>query len=261
MNKFLEKYQKDQHYRNKIKLIIYISFIILVSIYALIINMNSSNTSPENIINNNPDEENNQTNQEQIIKIPNSYTYQITVTVDDEEIIYTGEKEYNKITINKKSNDLEENYLYEDNKYYQDNSGTYILTSKEKIYDKIDYTYLNLDNINIYLNNSTKKDNQYLVYLKDIILGDTSNDYFVVTIKDNRINIDYTPLMKKFNQSLKKAYVKIELEEKEWKRWIMNEKKESKKGLIALIVCGLLALALIIACVFFPKEFFGLFTK
>ena len=177
--------------------------------------MNSSNTSPENIINNNPDEENNQTNQEQIIKIPNSYTYQITVTVDDEEIIYTGEKEYNKITINKKSNDLEENYLYEDNKYYQDNSGTYLLTSKEKIYDKIDYTYLNLDNINIYLNNSTKKDNQYLVYLKDIILGDTSNDYFVVTIKDNRINIDYTPLMKKFNQSLTKAYVKIELEEKE----------------------------------------------
>ena len=122
MNKFLEKYQKDQHYRNKIRLIIYISFIILVSIYALVINMNSSNTSPENIINNNPDEENNQTNQEQIIKIPNSYTYQITVTVDDEEIIYTGEKEYNKITINKKSNDLEENYLYEDNKYYQDNS-------------------------------------------------------------------------------------------------------------------------------------------
>ena len=103
MNKFLEKYQKDQHYRNKIRLIIYISFIILVSIYALVINMNSSNTSPENIINNNPDEENNQTNQEQIIKIPNSYTYQITVTVDDEEIIYTGEKEYNKITINKKS--------------------------------------------------------------------------------------------------------------------------------------------------------------
>ena len=50
MNKFLEKYQKDQHYRNKIKLIIYISFIILVSIYALVINMNSSNTFPENII-------------------------------------------------------------------------------------------------------------------------------------------------------------------------------------------------------------------
>lgn len=41
----------------------------------------------------------------------------------------------------------------------------------------------------------------------------------------------------------------------------MEQVKESKKGFVALIVCGTIAIALIIACVFFPEEFFGLFTK
>ena len=36
-------------------------------------------------------------------------------------------------------------------------------------------------------------------------------------------------------------------------------KKQSNKGLVALIVCGLLALALMIGCIFFPEELFGLF--
>ena len=41
-------------------------------------------------------------------------------------------------------------------------------------------------------------------------------------------------------------------------------KKESKKvsnGVATLIICGIIAIALIIVCVFFPDEFFGLFTK
>ena len=41
----------------------------------------------------------------------------------------------------------------------------------------------------------------------------------------------------------------------------MKEVKNSNKGLIALIICGVIAIALIIACVFFPEEFFGLFIK
>ena len=40
-----------------------------------------------------------------------------------------------------------------------------------------------------------------------------------------------------------------------------KEESGSNKGLFTLIVCGVLALALIIACVFFPEEFFGLFQK
>lgn len=38
-----------------------------------------------------------------------------------------------------------------------------------------------------------------------------------------------------------------------------KEGKNSYKGLITLMICGILTLALIIGCVFFPDELFGLF--
>lgn len=40
-----------------------------------------------------------------------------------------------------------------------------------------------------------------------------------------------------------------------------EKKTNSNVGLIALLVCGLIAVALIIGCVFFPDEIFGMFTK
>ncbi len=39
----------------------------------------------------------------------------------------------------------------------------------------------------------------------------------------------------------------------------MKENKEGKTGIIILIICGILTLALIIGCVFFPDKIFGLF--
>lgn len=40
----------------------------------------------------------------------------------------------------------------------------------------------------------------------------------------------------------------------------MEKKKNSERtGLITLLVCGVLAMALIIAVVFFPEQLFGLF--
>ena len=42
---------------------------------------------------------------------------------------------------------------------------------------------------------------------------------------------------------------------------IVKKNKESNKGLVALIVCGVLSIALAVACIFFPEEFFGLFIK
>ena len=38
-------------------------------------------------------------------------------------------------------------------------------------------------------------------------------------------------------------------------------KKESNTGLKVLIGCGIVAVVLIVACVFFPDEIFGLFFK
>ena len=40
-----------------------------------------------------------------------------------------------------------------------------------------------------------------------------------------------------------------------------KQEKNQNKGLIALLVCGLIAMALIVACVFFKDQFFGLFFK
>ena len=40
-----------------------------------------------------------------------------------------------------------------------------------------------------------------------------------------------------------------------------KQEKNQYKGLIALLVCGVLAMALIIGCVFFRDQFFGLFFQ
>ena len=39
----------------------------------------------------------------------------------------------------------------------------------------------------------------------------------------------------------------------------MKEKKEGVTGVVTLIICGTITIALIVACVFFPDQFFDLF--
>ena len=39
----------------------------------------------------------------------------------------------------------------------------------------------------------------------------------------------------------------------------VKKEKISNGGLVTLIVCGLLAVALMVGCIFFPEELFGLF--
>ena len=41
----------------------------------------------------------------------------------------------------------------------------------------------------------------------------------------------------------------------------MKKEKNSNTGLITLFICGILTIAIIIACVFFPDEVFGIFLK
>ena len=47
---------------------------------------------------------------------------------------------------------------------------------------------------------------------------------------------------------------------KQNERGEMMDKKEGK-GLKILLICGIIAMILIILCVFFPEQFFGLFSK
>jgi len=40
-----------------------------------------------------------------------------------------------------------------------------------------------------------------------------------------------------------------------------KEKNKVNGGIITLIVCGVIAMILVIGCMFFPDEIFGIFTK
>ncbi len=212
MNEFLKKWQEDKKYRAKIKLIFYFIFIVCVSLLAR--NANKNAKPLDNINKNTPEE--NQVATKDVIDIKESYNYEIVVLYNDETYKYIGTKEPNQENITKY---LEKNtikYLYQDNKYYKYTAGTYVLTTKEEVYEPLEYNYLNLENINLYLSKATTTNNhQYLVYIKDVILGDTSNDYFTININDNKIDIDYTPLIKKFNSTVNKLNVKITIKESE----------------------------------------------
>ena len=41
----------------------------------------------------------------------------------------------------------------------------------------------------------------------------------------------------------------------------MEKKDNSHKGLVTLIICGIITIGIIVACVFFPDEVFGIFIK
>ena len=107
----------------------------------------------------------------------------------------------NELLITKTNNDIVTNYKYISNKYYVENNDKYILTNINKVYDIIDYEYLDIDNINNYLNNATLENDIYKVYLKDIILNNTSDKYITIKLLDNSVEIDYTYLLNILNNS------------------------------------------------------------
>ena len=78
---------------------------------------------------------------------------------------------------------------------------------------------MQLENINKYLLKSEKKEDKFLVYLKDIVLGNESEEYITIEIFQNIIinqqiiKVDYTPLIKAFNSDIEKYYIQIEIEE------------------------------------------------
>ena len=213
MKDFLEKWKSDKRYRAKIKLLAYTIFIIIIFIYALTLDISPRNYEDISDINNNSI---NKT--ADIIKIPEQYEYIIKIKIDDKEYKYSGIQTTEKRTIKKEIDDKVTNYIYQNNQYYLEDSiniDNYVTTAKEEVYDIVNYNYINLTTINEYLKKATKDNNQYLVYLKDIILGNESDRYFVIDINDKNIFVDYTVLMKEFNNNIKTYTVNYEIKEKE----------------------------------------------
>ena len=209
MNKLIESWKTDKKFRTKIKLLAYTLFVVIISIYAISLDKTPS-TTPEDIIKN-PEKEDTNTN---TINLKDNYYYTANVKIDNEEYKYIFIKENEITTIIKEHNNMSENYQLKDNKYYKlQENNEYVLTTKEEIFSSVNYDYLNINNINTYLKNATKTSDQYIVNLKDIILGDNSTDYFVILINNNKISIDYTPLIKHFNNQIKTYTVDITINE------------------------------------------------
>ena len=212
MDDFLKKWKSDKKFKTLVQLVMYTSFVIIVSIFAI----SNNNSLPLNKVEINDNEQtlsNNNTN-DSIIEIPEQYNYTIKISINEQVYKYLGTKTKEEEKITKEIDDIITNYIYINNSYYkEDEENNYLLTNKDDVYDIINYNYLNLETINEYLKKSEKLENQYIVYLKDIILNHNNNDYIVININNNQINIDYTVLMKNLNENIEKYIININIEE------------------------------------------------
>jgi len=204
MDKYIEKWKNDNKFRAKIKLLLYGIFIVSVTIYAASLN-------PINNIDNEDIEETSENINTNVIPKVNNYNYRIKI--DDDEYWYYIKETDNKKEIVKEINGEKYNYLYEDNNYYKEVNNNYIKININEVYDILEYSYLDIDNINSYLEKAENNGQEYLVYLKDVILSNETNDYFVILINDKQISIDYTPLLKEIKHDNKNYHVWLTIEE------------------------------------------------
>lgn len=201
---FKEKWQ-DKKYQAKIKLSGYSIFVVIAIIMILVGGAsNNKNTVIDNGLEDNKTiKDNTDTKDNKLFTIAYPYIIELNYNIDNTKnnITYKYSNNNNELLITKTNNDTVTNYKYISNKYYIENNDNYILTNINKVYDIIDYEYLDIDNINNYLNNATLENNIYKVYLKDIILNNTSDKYITIKLLDNSVEIDYTYLLNTLNNS------------------------------------------------------------
>lgn len=209
---FKEKWQ-DKKYQAKVKLSGYGIFIVVV-VLLVALGGGNSNTDYEPDIDENL---NNEVNKEEDNTISfskpdvNNYTYEIEIITkknDKEDKYYYSGKvldAYEELV--KKVENKDYNYRIKDDKYYAYNNDKYVLTTEKEVYDIVDYSYLNIENINNYLSISKLEDNEYRVYLKDIILDNTSEDYISINMNETSLKIDYTKLINILEDEEYNSYV------------------------------------------------------
>ena len=212
MNDFIKKLNSDKKFKAVIKLLLYFLFFIVVAIYAVLSNKNASQIDTEKNIENN-EIINNQQQQNSIINLGDNYKYTATITINDEQIKYVYSKEQGLLNIKKIRNLIETNYIIENNNYYIKENDNKILTTKDNIYDIVCPNCFDINSINEYLNKGIKENNNYKIYLKDIILAEKGDEYITITTDNNQIYADYTSLLQVFNNQIVKYTVNIKIEE------------------------------------------------
>ena len=196
----LKERWKDKRERAKIELMLYGIFFLIIIIFARISNSMSNNI---------PKEEDNKIF---ISEITDNYSYDIDITIDNDNYKYYGKVLGHNMNIYKVV-DTEDEYFYKmNNKYYiLDDNGNYILTNDKEIFSYIDYRYLDINTIKEYIKMGTLNNNIYTIKVSDILLNNNSNDVITITVDDinKELIIDYTNLFKVNNNSLYKELVRI----------------------------------------------------
>ncbi len=196
----LKERWKDKRERAKIELMLYGIFFLIIIIFARISNSMSNNI---------PKEEDNKIF---ISEITDNYSYDIDITIDNDNYKYYGKVLGHNMNIHKVV-DTEEEYFYKmNNKYYiLDDNGNYILTNDKEIFSYIDYRYLDINTIKEYIKMGTLNNNIYTIKVSDILLNNNSNDVITITVDDinKELIIDYTNLFKVNNNNLYKELVRI----------------------------------------------------
>lgn len=196
----LKERWKDKRERAKIELMLYGIFFLIIIIFARISNSMSNNI---------PKEEDNKIF---ISEITDNYSYDIDITIDNDNYKYYGKVLGHNMNIHKVV-DTEDEYFYKmNNKYYiLDDNGNYILTNDKEIFSYIDYRYLDINTIKEYIKMGTLNNNIYTIKVSDILLNNNSNDVITITVDDinKELIIDYTNLFKVNNNNLYKELVRI----------------------------------------------------
>lgn len=192
---------KDKKYQAKVKLSIYGVFILIVIILGNIGNNGSLDNSNTKDIDNNISDNSSINDSKDIFLLPKNYKYNIDIKLDDKEIKYNGEVNDEGEVITKDIDNVKYSYKYIDKKYYVSKNNNYVLTSRDNIYDIVDYSYIDNDIINSYLKEGKLVGNKSVVYIKDIVLDYKGNDYITYTLNDKKIEIDYTKLYNILNDN------------------------------------------------------------
>lgn len=211
MQDFIEKWKNEPKFKTKIQLGLYTLFVVVVAVFAVSTRGNEPIDTP--IFEKEEKESEDKIEDNFSIEIPQEYNYTKNITINTEEYQYTGHKNDEQETINKISIDETIEYLYKNDNYYKNEDDTYILTTKEEIYNEINPNYLKLETINQYLTKAKLENNSYIVYLKDIILANDSEEFIKITIENNKTSIDYTSLMKLFDETINNYLVEVIIEE------------------------------------------------
>lgn len=210
MQNFIEKWKNEPKFKTKIQLGLYTLFVVIVAIFAV----STKSDIPTNTVEFEKEEDKivDKIDNNYFIKIPTEYNYIKNITINNEHYQYTGNKNNEQETIKKVLEDKIIEYLHKNDSYYKKEENTFILTTKEDIYNKINPNYLQLETINQYLTKSKFEENKYIVYLKDIILGTDSEEFITIIIEENKTSIDYTSLMKLFDETINKYLVEVIIE-------------------------------------------------